>query len=279
MFEINTTATDGAGDTDTDSARYRVVPLDVSCRARTAVLLGSPIGDANPPATPCVPSTPQPIDVQSSITTPNALLKVLVATLRAKAVVASTNVTPASTGTPATVSAVAALASLEIGHPLLGLSVRAAGLHAEATARVDGTCDAPSVLAGSSTIATLTVNGVARPIGSAPSTIDLGIGKLHLNQQAVVDGTLTQRTLFLDLPGTILDVIVGEVTVGRLQRERHPVPDLRHAAVRSPFERGGVEVGAWVTASGRDDTWCSARLRRRRWSRCRRPDRAGGLHR
>ena len=214
VFEINTTATDGAGDTDTDSARYRVVPLDVSCRARTAVLLGSPIGNANPPATPCVPSTPQPIDVQSSITTPNALLKVLVATLRAKAVVASTNVTPASTGTPATVSAVAALASLEIGHPLLGLSVRAAGLHAEATARVDGTCDAPSVLAGSSTIATLTVNGVARPIGSAPSTIDLGIGKLHLNQQAVVDGTLTQRTLFLDLPGTILDVIVGEVTVG-----------------------------------------------------------------
>ena len=78
----------------------------------------------------------------------------------------------------------------------------------------------------------------------------------------MVDGTLTQRTLFLDLPGTILDVIVGEVTVGT-RSTRAPSRSRPDGTTPSgdAFERGGVEV--WRLGhderAGRDAAQCEDR--------------------
>jgi hypothetical protein len=69
------------------------------------------------------------------------------------------------------------------------------------------------VLAGSSSIAELKVNGVRIPIGSGPVSIPLVIGSLSLNSTVVDGDTVTQRAFALH---TLLgDVVIGEAKAGK----------------------------------------------------------------
>jgi hypothetical protein len=52
------------------------------------------------------------------------------------------------------------------------------------------------------------------PYVTDPMTIPLGIGDLHLNQQVIEGGTVIQRAVVLDLPGTDSDVVLGEARAG-----------------------------------------------------------------
>jgi hypothetical protein len=102
----------------------------------------------------------------------------------------------------------------------------AAGDHAQATARIDktvistvgltielgviqsqaaATCQpAPGGLApaltGSSSVASLKINGVAVTVGSAPVTIALVIGSLKLNGQTIANGVVKQQAVALETP-------------------------------------------------------------------------------
>jgi hypothetical protein len=53
---------------------------------------------------------------------------------------------------------------------------------------------------------------------STPMAIPLGIGTLYLNQTVVTGQVVTQRALFLDLPGTANDVVAAESSSGLLCR-------------------------------------------------------------
>ncbi len=41
-----------------------------------------------------------------------------------------------------------------------------------------------------------------------------GLATLHINQQVQTATTVTQRALFLDLPGDLLDVVIGQSSAG-----------------------------------------------------------------
>jgi hypothetical protein len=63
---------------------------------------------------------------------------------------------------------------------------------------------------GSSTIASLSVNGVPVVVGSSPITIPLVIGTLRLNAQTVSATSITQQALVLDTILTGAVVVLGE---------------------------------------------------------------------
>lgn len=86
-------------------------------------------------------------------------------------------------------------------------------VYAEASASLEGTCES-ATLSGDSMIASLTLNGQKIDVGSQPLTIPLVVGALHLNHTEVSGNTVTQRALFLDLPGQTLDVVIAEAKAG-----------------------------------------------------------------
>jgi hypothetical protein len=61
---------------------------------------------------------------------------------------------------------------------------------------------------GSSTIASLRINGVTVAVGSAPLTIPLLIGSLRLNSTTTTATSVTQQAVVLDTPLT--DLVLGE---------------------------------------------------------------------
>jgi hypothetical protein len=61
---------------------------------------------------------------------------------------------------------------------------------------------------GSSSIASLKINGVTVTVGSAPLTIPLVIGSLRLNSTATTESTVVQQAVVLDT--LLTDVVVGE---------------------------------------------------------------------
>ena len=69
-------------------------------------------------------------------------------------------------------------------------------------------------VSGASRLATLVINGVPRAVGDQPVTIPLVIGAVHINHRVVQGSTITQRALFVDLPGTTLDVVLAESRAG-----------------------------------------------------------------
>jgi hypothetical protein len=66
---------------------------------------------------------------------------------------------------------------------------------------------APS-FSGTSTIASLRINGIAIAVGSAPLTIPLVIGSLRLNSTTTTATSVTQHAVILDT--VLVDVAIGE---------------------------------------------------------------------
>jgi hypothetical protein len=44
--------------------------------------------------------------------------------------------------------------------------------------------------------------------------VPLPAGAIHLNQTVRSGNTITQRAVFIDLPGTSLDIVIGESKAG-----------------------------------------------------------------
>lgn len=94
---------------------------------------------------------------------------------------------------------------------ILALSLK--GVHSEASAELGDGCDDVQ-LKGKSQVGTLTINGQTHNIGAGPERIDLVIGQIWINQTVEEQNTITQRAVFVDLPGTALDIAISESKAG-----------------------------------------------------------------
>ncbi|WP_199443484.1 Calx-beta domain-containing protein [Umezawaea beigongshangensis] len=174
-----------------------------SCRASALNLLGVEPVVANPADVPCVDddTTLAQVDLNA------AALRV-----RARVLSAVTDQTPddLTTASPAAGDNATATARIDTTTiSTLGLTVELGVIESEAVARCvpSGTGLAPQ-FSGSSTIASLKINGVPTTVGSAPITIPLVIGSLRLNSTETTATSVTQRAVVLDTP--LADVVVGE---------------------------------------------------------------------
>lgn len=179
------------------------------CRGTSVGLLGIRLGSANNPETPCRTQVDQLATVNQVIG--NALpwpLSALNSTLKATAVGGSTVSGPTFAGAEAHVATAA------INIPSLGLSLAVTGVQTTASAALGDSCG-ERTLNGTSVIGGLVLNGGVLVIGDQPVSIPLpGLGGLYLNQRVVEGNTIIQRAVFLDLPGTALDVAIAESKAG-----------------------------------------------------------------
>ncbi|MFC9694449.1 Calx-beta domain-containing protein [Kribbella sp. NPDC056951] len=192
------TIADGNGvGTVTDDDRNGVF----SCRAAAVNLLGNEPVVANRPGTPCVDAS----QTVAGSTLGSGLLAVRLGGGRVR-----TDQTPdALTAPPSandTALAAADLATTRIS--TLGVTIELGAITSRATARCvpSGGGLVPSY-GGSSTIASLRVNGLPIPIGTGPVTIPLVIGSLELNATTTTPTSVTQRAVRLH-------TIFGDVTLG-----------------------------------------------------------------
>jgi len=176
-----------------------------SCQATALNLAGIVVVRANPPDVPCADDHETLAQIQLG----SGILGV-----RATALDARTELTPddlpntaPAVGDNATSTAfidntrvTATLVTIELGVIRSTASVTC----------VAGRTGLIPAFAGSSTIASLRINGLPITVGSAPLTIPLLIGALHLNQTVTTGTRVTQRAVFLDT--LLTDLVIGEAT-------------------------------------------------------------------
>ena len=200
-FTNTATVTPGSLDTDSghrsSSVTTTVATIAQSCRATGLRLLAISHGVANPRLTPCVTATSTPITLNVSI--PGTL---------------SVGVTSAhSTTAHTTLGAAAQTQVATVTLTLAGHKLVLTGLQAQASSALTSDC-AHAAVSGLSQIVSLTLDGRAMTVSSAPLTLNLGIAVIYLNQVTRSGNTVTVRSLFVDLPGTAADVVVGEAIAG-----------------------------------------------------------------
>jgi hypothetical protein len=170
-----------------------------SCTGTAANVIGITAGVANPANLPCA---------DDSQTVLGATLNAGLIKVETKALTASTDVTP-DNQSAAPAAGDRALATAKIDKTVistLGLTIELGVIQSQASATCQpATGGLAPVLAGSSSIASLKINGLAVTVGSAPLTIPLVIGSLKLNGQTVVNGVVKQQAVALD---TVLAKIV-----------------------------------------------------------------------
>jgi len=174
-----------------------------SCRASAVNLVGIEPVVANPHNVPCA---------DDSRTLAQVDLNAAALAVKAKALTATTDQTPddLESAPPAAGDNATATAQVDTTTiSTLGLTIEVGVVKARATARCEpgGGGLAPQ-FSGSSTIASLKINGVSTAVGSAPVTIPLLIGSLRLNSTETTATSVTQRALVLDT--ALADVVVGE---------------------------------------------------------------------
>ncbi len=174
-----------------------------SCRASALNLVGIEPVVANPANVPCV---------DDSTTLAQVDLNAAALTVKAKVLSATTGQTPddLTSAPPAAGDNSTANAKVDTTTiSTLGLTIELGVIKSEATAKCvpSGTGLTPQ-FSGSSTIASLKINGVPTTIGSAPITIPLVIGSLRLNSTETTATSVTQRAVVLDT--LLADVVIGE---------------------------------------------------------------------
>ncbi|MER6800037.1 Calx-beta domain-containing protein, partial [Amycolatopsis mediterranei] len=165
-----------------------------SCTGTAANVIGITAAVANPANLPCADDSQTVLDA-----TLNAgLIKV-----QTHALTASTDLAP-DNQSAAPAAGDHAQASAKIDKTVIstvGLTIELGVIQSQAAA----TCQpAPGGLApaltGSSSVASLKINGVPVTVGSAPVTIALVIGSLKLNGQTIANGVVKQQAVALETP-------------------------------------------------------------------------------
>jgi uncharacterized repeat protein (TIGR01451 family) len=174
------------------------------CRGTALQVLGLRLGSANNPESPCVTATDNVVFVNQPLG-PSFPLLGLISVLKASAVGSST------LANPRLAAAESHVAAAVVNLPFLGLNLAVTGVQTTATATMPaGTCGAPT-LAGTSIVASVVLNGAVLVVGKNPVSIPLlGLGGVYLNQRVIQGNTITQRAVFVDLPGTTLDITIAE---------------------------------------------------------------------
>ncbi|VVJ17765.1 Na-Ca exchanger/integrin-beta4 [Amycolatopsis camponoti] len=163
-----------------------------SCTGTAANVLGITAAVANPANLPCADDSKTVLDA-----TLNAgLIKV-----QTHALTSSTDLSP-DNQSAAPAAGDHAQASAKIDKTVIstiGLTIELGVIQSQAAATCQpATGGLAPVLTGSSTIASLKINGASVTVGSAPLTIPLVIGSLKLNGQTVSNGVVKQQAVALD---------------------------------------------------------------------------------
>jgi uncharacterized repeat protein (TIGR01451 family) len=192
---------DLAGDNNCGSSTSSVRAVLGLCRGtalRTGDLLvlspGLLFGTANEQEFPCVTAAKHTLDVP--------LPGLHVTVLSGKTFNGAT--TKAASSSVATVDLLAGTHVIHIG-----------AVESTASASLGGTCS-NVIRQGHSNVASLTVDGKGIAVADQPITVPLpGLGAIYVNQTILTTAnTVTQRGVYVDLPGTSLDVIVAESKAG-----------------------------------------------------------------
>ncbi len=163
-----------------------------SCTGTAADVIGITAGVANPANLPCA---------DDSQTVLGATLNAGLIKVETKTLTASTDITPDNqSAAPAAGDHAQATAKIDkTVISTLGLTIELGVIQSQASATCQpATGGLAPVLAGSSNVASLKINGLAVTVGSAPLTIPLVIGSLKLNGQTVVNGVVKQQAVALD---------------------------------------------------------------------------------
>jgi streptogramin lyase len=176
-----------------------------SCQATALDLAGIVVVRANPPDVPCADDAETLLQVQLG----SGILGV-----RATALDARTELTPddlAGTAPAAgdNATATAMVDSTRVTATLVTIELGVIRSTAAVTC-VAGPNGLVPAFTGSSHIASLRINGLPVTVGSAPLTIPLVIGALHLNRTVTTGTRVTQRAVYLDT--LLTDLVVGEAT-------------------------------------------------------------------
>jgi hypothetical protein len=173
-----------------------------SCSATAADVLGITAAVANPSDLPCA---------DDSKTVASVSLNAGLINVSANALTAQTDLTPDDQTLPPAAgdhgSSAARIAGTTIS--TLGLKIQLGVIQSQASAScVAGPSGPAPAFAGSSNVASLSINGIAVTVGSAPLTIPLVIGSLSLNKTVVANGVVTQEAVALDTP--IAHIVLAE---------------------------------------------------------------------
>jgi streptogramin lyase len=174
-----------------------------SCQATALNLAGIIVARANPPDVPCV-------DDHRNLA--NVNLNAGILTVRANVLDARTDQTPDNlTGSPPAAgdnaTSTAQVDSTRVTATLVTIEIGL--IRSTATARcVAGPGGLHPEFTGSSTVASLRINGLTVAVGSAPLTIPLLIGSLRLNSTTTTATSVTQQAVVLDT--LLTDLVLGE---------------------------------------------------------------------
>ncbi|HEU5475153.1 MAG TPA: hypothetical protein VFV67_31295 [Actinophytocola sp.] len=174
-----------------------------SCQATALNLAGIIVARANPPDVPCADDFREVVNISLG----SGILGV-----QANALTARTDQTPDSlTGLPPTTldnaTSTARVESTRVTATLVNIQLGL--IQSTATARcVAGPNGLQPQFTGSSSIASLRINGVSITVGSAPLTIPLLIGSLRLNSTTTTATSVTQQAVVLDT--LLTDLVIGE---------------------------------------------------------------------
>ncbi|WP_410573094.1 Calx-beta domain-containing protein [Amycolatopsis sp. cmx-4-61] len=196
-FTVNLSAPVGAGLVDPTGVGT-IVDDDrdgtFSCTGTAANVIGITAAVANPANLPCADDSQSVLDA-----TLNAgLIKV-----ETHALTAATDLTP-DDQSAAPAAGDHAQASAKIDRTVIstvGLTIELGVIQSQAAATCQpATGGLAPALTGSSSVASLKINGVPVTVGSAPVTIALVIGSLKLNGQTIANGVVKQQAVTLETP-------------------------------------------------------------------------------
>lgn len=201
------TATDDLGATGTATATYKVVAVNGVCKGQGIGLpLGITLGTSNARETPCATEDDAELNVYVPITG-SGPANLFASTVQATAIYSRT------TSAPGLAAAEATVASAAVRIPSLALNLAVTAVKTDAKS-VLSNCSSPAALSGSSKLGSLKLNGLPIVVGTQPLSVPLIVGGLYINQNSVSGNTVTRRAVFLDLPGSLLDVVIAESKAG-----------------------------------------------------------------
>lgn len=180
---VDDVAFDGETNNFEPDATTACVASAVHIQAPRAVI----VGQSNGAVTPCA------TDSDATVAA-HVVIVPGVGGISADVGIASTSTSYVAGALGVSAGARADVASVSIN--AVGLHVVVTGLHAQSSSTI--TSCGPALITGSSSVASLTINGAKVVVGSQPLTIQLGLGlSLSLNQHLVEGNTITQRALLL----------------------------------------------------------------------------------
>ncbi|NUT33967.1 MAG: hyalin, partial [Hamadaea sp.] len=186
-----------------------------SCSATALNLAGIKAGKANPANVPCVDDS----DTVASVALTSGLVNV-----QAKAITATTDLTPDNQNiVPVAGDKAVATAKIESTKITVGglVTIELGVIQSAASVTcVAGPGGLSPVYAGSSSVSSLKINGVAVTVGSAPLTIPLVVGSLKLNGTTTTGTSVTQQAVVLDT--ALTDVVLAEAKADVHGTALHP---------------------------------------------------------